>query len=369
LYTNNSLTLTGNVVVAGGTPLGSLTISGGGYTGVAWLSGAAPGQYSLTIPAGSLNAGTDVLSVTYNGSSFYSPASTSTTVTVTQFVKLTPSLTATPASNAIDTGQSLNVNVAVAGGGGQATGTLTLTSGSFNSGMLPISGGSVTVVVPANTFSAGTATLNVSYSGDPTYLPASGTATITVGTSTYTIAASTPATVSPGASAYSTITFTTTNGYNGTITSSCTLTAQPSDAIDLPVCTVQGSATLVLQPGVQNAYSSAVVTTIAATANLAKPALPGSDRKSTGIGGIALALAILLWIPARSRRWKSMLGVLVLLAAFGGLGACGGGSGSGGGGGGGDTGTTPGTYTFTVTGTGNPAETPAPTTTFTVTVT
>jgi hypothetical protein len=62
---------------------------------------------------------------------------------------------------------------------------------------------------------------------------------------------------------------------------------------------------------------------------------------------------LLFGIPARRRSWRTMLGMLVLLASFAcGAVACGGGGGSGGGGGGGGTGhagTTAGTYTVTVT--------------------
>jgi ABC-type glycerol-3-phosphate transport system substrate-binding protein len=60
-----------------------------------------------------------------------------------------------------------------------------------------------------------------------------------------------------------------------------------------------------------------------------------------------------------------MLGLLLLMAALGGLTACGGHStltGSG------NSGTTAGSYTFTVTGTGGPSVTSAPTTTFTLTI-
>ena len=73
--------------------------------------------------------------------------------------------------------QPLNVTVAVTGTDGPGHRDRDFTSGSYNSGPSAMSGGSATVTVPANTFSSlGTATLNVSYSGDPTYLPASGTA-------------------------------------------------------------------------------------------------------------------------------------------------------------------------------------------------
>ena len=58
-------------------------------------------------------------------------------------------------------------------------------------------------------------------------------------------------------------------------------------------------------------------------------------------------------IPVRRGRWRSMLGMFVLLAFVAmGLVSCGGGSSSkGGGGGSGNSGTTAGNYTITVTGT------------------
>jgi hypothetical protein len=73
--------------------------------------------------------------------------------------------------------------------------------------------------------------------------------------------------------------------------------------------------------------------------------------------GVAFAGFLFFGIPARRRKWRSMLGMLALLSTFaGGAIACGGsggssGGGGGGGGGGGIAGTTAGTYTVTVTGT------------------
>jgi hypothetical protein len=119
--------------------------------------------------------------------------------------------------------------------------------------------------------------------------------------------------------------------------------------------------------GTASGTGSVTVSTTAASAALAYPKLPGKSRGLFGAGsGALLALLLFFGIPARRRSWRSMLGILVLMAALGSLAACGGGSS------GGSTtsnpGTTAGTYTFTVTGTGNPTVTPAPTTTFTVTV-
>jgi MYXO-CTERM domain-containing protein len=125
------------------------------------------------------------------------------------------------------------------------------------------------------------------------------------------------------------------------------------------------------------ATAVATVTTTApntTTGRLASPRIGGKRRGWEGAGGGAvLALLLFFGIPARRRKWQSMLGVLVLTMALGSLAAC------GGGGGGNSTtttttttttdpGTAAGTYTFTVVATGNPSVTPAVQTTFTVTV-
>jgi hypothetical protein len=65
-----------------------------------------------------------------------------------------------------------------------------------------------------------------------------------------------------------------------------------------------------------------------------------------------LACVLLFGIPARRRRWQTVLGMLALLVTItGGVLACGSGSGSGGGGGTGNPGTTAGSYTVTIAGT------------------
>jgi major membrane immunogen (membrane-anchored lipoprotein) len=75
-----------------------------------------------------------------------------------------------------------------------------------------------------------------------------------------------------------------------------------------------------------------------------------------------LALMFLLGIPARRRKWISMLTLLAVITVLGGLVACGSSSSKT------TTGTTAGTYKFTVTGSGNDASSTTAKTTFTVTV-
>ncbi|HEY1208836.1 MAG TPA: S53 family peptidase [Terracidiphilus sp.] len=182
---------------------------------------------------------------------------------------------------------------------------------------------------------------------------------------TYTLAATSPSSIAPGGSATSTVTVSSSNSYAGTVTLACALTSGPTNTSgDAPYCS-SGSNTVTLSSGTTSGTATITVYTTAASAALAYPRLPGRDWTGAG-GGAVLAFLIFLGIPARRRSWRSMLVILVMMAALSSLAACG--HGGGGGGGGGNSGTTAGTYTFTVTGTGVPALTPAPTTTFTVTV-
>jgi subtilase family serine protease len=372
INSNQTVTVTGKVSGAGGTPTGTVTLTGGGYTSAATtLSG---GSYSILIPYNSLSAGSDTLTVTYSGNSVYDAgAFGSTIVQVTYVAVLTPTVTVTLASSTLDSSQSLSVTVAVTGSGVTPTGTVTLSSGSYNSGAQTLGAGGCTaascvITIPANSLNVGTDTLTANYSGDPVYAPGVGTASVTVTTSIFALAATTPAAIAPGGTATSTVTVSSSTFYTGTVTLTCVLTS-PTSGTDLPTCSVTSGSPVTLTSGVPTGTGTAIATvsTTAASAALLYPKLPGKSRGLFGAGsGALLAMLLFLGIPARRRSWRSMLGILVLMAALGSLAACGGGSS------GGSTtsnpGTTAGTYTFTVRGTGNPTVTPAPTTTFTVTV-
>ncbi len=271
-------------------------------------------------------------------------------------------VTVTPAATAINSGQSLNVTATVAGAGATPTGSVTLSGGGYTSPAQTLASGTATIAIPANSLSAGADALTVNYSGDSYYGTASGTGSVTVTQSTYTLAATTPAAINRGSSATSTVTWTTTNDYSANVTvSSCTLNSGPpaNSAPDTPKCT--GSSTGFGASG----SSTVTVTTTAATTTsaLQKPHIGGWGEAG---GGAVLALLVFFGIPARRRGWRAMVGMLVILFALGGLAACGGGG--GGGGGSSDPGTASGTYTFTVKSTGgDPAKTTG-STTFTVTV-
>jgi hypothetical protein len=362
LPTSSSLSVGVAVTGSGTTPTGSVTLSGGGYTSAA--TSLSSGSATIVIPAGSLSVGADTLTVSYSGDSNYSSATGTASVTVTA-VPLTPTVKVTPGENALDSGSALSVTTAVTGAGATPTGTVTLTGGGYTSAAVTLSGGSATIAIPANSLSAGTDTLTVSYSGDSNYVAGTGTASVTVTASVFTLAASTPAAVAPGSPAASTVTVTTATGYAGTVTLTCALTTSPAGATDLPTCS-GGSSTVTLSSGATTGTATITVSSTSASSSaLVWPKAGGKGRGWAGTGGAVLAFLVLLGIPARRRSWRSILGALVLMVALGTLAGCVGkktppNTGN--------LGTTAGSYTFTVTGAGSPSVTPAPTTTFTVTI-
>ncbi len=359
-------------------PTGTVTLSGGTYNSTAATLSSA-GTATFTIPAGALPVGQDTLTATYSGSANYYSGATGTasisivgTATQPATVTVTPILPAS--STSINSSQSLNITITVSStaSGQLPTGTVTLTAtGGYSSGQVVLVGGTAKITILGGTLAVGTDTLTAAYSGDQYYAAGSGSATVTVNASTYSLAATTPAPVSPGASTTSTITGNASSTfYTGTVTlSTCSLTSSPTGAVSLPSCSVSGSITYT--DGTPSGSGTATVTTTAASvAGLARPKLPGGKGWLGAGSGAILALLVFFGIPARRRSWRNMLIVLVALATLGALTSCGiGGNTLNNGGGGTSTpATTAGTYTFTVQGTGNDPANTQETTTFTVTV-
>jgi len=358
----SSLSVKVTVTGGGATPTGTVTLSGGGYTSAATT--LVGGIATIVIPANSLSAGNDTLTATYSGDSNYAAATGAKAGTAPVTVSATPlppTVTVTPAATTMDSGSTLSVSVAVTGAGVTPTGTVTLSGGGYTSTTQTLTGGAYTFSIPANSLSAGTDTLTASYSGDSNYTAATGTTSgstsPTVTASAFSLAASTPAAVASGSPATSTVTVSTATAYSGTVTLTCALTTSPAGATHLPTCS-GGSSTITLGGGTT---SGTATVTVSSTTNsaMARPENNGFGRGWAGSGAV-MAILFFFGIPARRRRWLSMLGVLTLMVVLGGLSACGGKSTS--------SGTTAGSYTFTVTGTGSPAETPVPTTTFTLTI-
>jgi hypothetical protein len=164
------------------TPTGSVKLTSGNYAST--VSTLISGAATINIPAGSLSAGTDTLTVNYtpdtSSASIYTSATGSAVVTVT---KATPTVTVSPSPTSITALQSLSVTVTVAGTP-TPTGTITLTSGSYTSSATTLSSGSVTINIAAGALAVGNDTLTATYTPDvsssPIYGNASGTGTVTV---------------------------------------------------------------------------------------------------------------------------------------------------------------------------------------------
>jgi FG-GAP-like repeat len=158
--------------------------------------------------------------------------------------------------------------------------------------------------------------------------------------------------VAPGATSGNTTTITVapSGGFTGNVTLTAALTSSPSGATDPPTFSF-GATSPVNITGASNGSGTLTVTTTGATSGaLVRPKSLVAPWCSTGgyaAGGTAVACLLFFGIPARRRRWRTLIGMFVLLALLtGGLASCGGKSK----GGGGNSGTTAGTYTITVTG-------------------
>jgi Glycoside hydrolase family 44 len=207
LTTVQSVAVTVTVNGAGGTPTGSVTLSSGSYNSAATL--LSTGSAQISIPAGTLVAGTNTLNASYSpdpaSSSAYNSATGTGQVTIT---KATPDVTVTPNSSNSLGPQPLSVSVTVAPPSGSASsaplpgGTVVLSSGSYTSAQTTLSSGSATVVVPAGALAASQTgrsnTLTANYApdtpGSATYENATGTGSVNVSLVTPTV------TVSPASS-------------------------------------------------------------------------------------------------------------------------------------------------------------------------
>ena len=167
ISTVQALKVTVTVSGGAGTPTGSVTLSVGSFTSSAVT--LAAGSAAITIPAGSLAAGSVTLKGSYTpdsgSSSAYNSASGTAPVTVSL---ATPTVNVTPASQSIVAAQALQVTVNVSGGSGAPapTGNVVLSAGSYKSAAAALSAGSASISIPANTFAVGSVTLSAAYTPD-----------------------------------------------------------------------------------------------------------------------------------------------------------------------------------------------------------
>ena len=179
---------------------GTVTFYNNGTSiGTATASGS-----SAQLIVSSLPLGSNSITATWVGDTNYTSATSPAFVQVVNNAKTTPKVTVTPSSFTINTTQALSVTVAVSGTPAP-TGSVILLGGGYTSTAATLSGGSATINIPASTLAGGSETLTASYTPDATssviYNSATGTSsavTVTVPKTTPTITWAAPAAITYG---------------------------------------------------------------------------------------------------------------------------------------------------------------------------
>ncbi len=337
-------------------PTGSATFSvGNTQLGTAPLvpNTGASGYAWATLNVSSLPLGNDTVTASYSGDANYGSATSSFNVMVGQVSTL--SGVANPSS--INQAEYTAITVTVTGVSGMPTPTGTISyfmagPGSDWSDTETLSSGSATSApAPGGIPIPGTASVQVSYTGDSTYGPASTvvTFTVTAGTTLPFSLSGSPLTITAGATSgnTSTVTVTPQGGFTGNVYLSCALASSPEGAIHLPTCSIPASVDITSATG---ATAAMTITSTAPSTITTSSIIPGrNDRFSFSANGGFFFCGLLLvgcFASSKRRHLAISLGLLVVLGGFM---ACGGGGNNGGG-----TqqvpGTTAGNYTFTVNG-------------------
>jgi len=137
------------------------------------------GNADVTIP--SMSAGNHTVEIAYSGDGKYNPVTETKDITVSKN-DITPEITI---PSDIEFGDNATVDIKLPG---DATGNVTLTVGGEVVDTVPVANGTASVKLPA--LDAGNHTVEIDYSGDDKYKPASKTATIAVNKDSTNITAS-----------------------------------------------------------------------------------------------------------------------------------------------------------------------------------
>ena len=180
-----TVAVTITVSSSSGAPTGSVTLSGGSYTSTA--TSLSSGSATITIPAGSLAAGSDTLTARYTpdgaSSAAYLSASGMASVAVTQSPAV-PTVTVTPEETTHPYAENLIVTATVKNGSASPTGSVTLSSGTFSSSAVTLNSGAATFYVQPGSLALSADTFTVNYTPDSssssTYAASTGTANITI---------------------------------------------------------------------------------------------------------------------------------------------------------------------------------------------
>ena len=287
----------------------------------------------------------------------------------------TPTLALVPSPSIVNIAQALTATVVInvppgvpttsAGVPIPPTGSITVTGGGYTSAATKLSSNSATINIPAGSLTLGTFGLTA------TYTPDSAASLIYTGTSVGSVVTVTPV-IPPGFTieanwvqtgqgtpgATTPVSVIPTNGFTGSVTLSAAVTSGPANAQHPPTLSFSNTTVVITNAAAEGA--TLTVSTTAPTSNV----VPARRNRISwyAAGGASLAWVFMLGVPRRPHRWRTMLGMVVMLISLssammgcGGSSGGGGGSGSSTGAGGtstgtGDPGTTPGTYVVTITG-------------------
>ncbi len=179
------LSVSVSVAGSGTVPTGTVTLFEAGYTSAPIT--LSSGNATIAIPAGSLPAGNDLLTVNYSGDSNYAFTSNNSSVNVSGVAPVAgnASLEVSPSAYpSITTSDPFTLLIDLFGNGPLApltvTGTVTITGGGYNSGAVPLSGGVATISIPPGGLADGSDTFAVNYSGDSNFAAADYTNTLTI---------------------------------------------------------------------------------------------------------------------------------------------------------------------------------------------
>jgi subtilase family serine protease len=312
---------------------------------------SAVGARTATLTVSSANASNSPVSVPLSG-----------TGTATLY---TPSVNVSPSPGSITPSQSVTVTIAVIQPPGVPatstgpilpTGSVTLSSGGFSGTGNLLSGSNVVITIPGGALALGNDLLTATYTPDSAssaiYSTASGSYPILVANPAppgFTIAADDVVIGAPGSAASSYILVQSAGGFTGNVTMSAAVTSSPTGAHDPPTFSYNNTNPLDVTP------TNFKATLIVQTSKPASNVRPTSARLISwySAGGTSLACLLFIGVGKQARRWRAMLGALLMLFFLSGaMMACGG---SGGNNTGptapADPGTTVGTYVVTLTGT------------------
>ena len=308
LNSNTPLPVAVTVTATSGspTPGGTITLSSGSYS-----SGAQPltaGSYNFTIPAYSLAAGSNTLTVTYSGDSVYTAASNnavSVSVTLSTFALSAAgsSLTLTPGAA---TGNTSTISVTPAGG---FTGAVNLSCAVTTSLPSPTSPATCAISTPVSITGSTAATSTLTVSTTATTTPGAYLVTVTgVDAATGNITSSTPVNVTVSAPASyaltnsgavsvvagattgntSTITITPSGGFTGTVALGCSVTTSLANPTSPATCTIPASVDVTGSTAVMATLT--VVTTSTTTAGSYTVTVTGTSGTLSPVTSVSVTV-------------------------------------------------------------------------------